>query len=91
MLTESFTDGAVDEWDTDGYILDLCERRNGCSRKSFVFHGSQVIRIYSLAGRKPPDIAVDVFYHVDDSFYRVAREARSRVREQATPSHWMAL
>lgn len=75
---------------TDMELLDFCENREGLRR---MFHGTQVSRIFTLAGRRLPDVG-DKFYiidGVDGWFKRVVWDARLRVDMQVTPPGWMAL
>ena len=82
--------------ETDADVLRICEESCRNSRHPGA-HGTQVRRIYQLAGRPL------VLHAGDDCFYftatdgdaahfrQVVREARRRVDEQPVPSAWMAL
>ena len=83
--------GGVD-W-RDDELLGLCEHSRGCRQPIAMFHGSQVRRVFEIAGRDASTLREDVFYLVtnrEDWFYRVVREARARLGECLAP-HWMAL
>ena len=83
--------------ETDADVLRICEA--SLQSRYPGGYGTQVKRIYELAGRAVPDQVIhklDCFYFtgtVEDAidFGRVVREARRRVDEQDILLGWMAL